>query len=67
MYSYINYKQKESVFFYVKLLAFMKQNIQDYKPQKRGKKTRQGQSTLTKYAHKGSKLRYKKRYRGQGK
>ena len=45
----------------------MKQNIQDYKPQKRGKKTRQGQSTLTKYAHKGSKSRYKKRYRGQGK
>ena len=45
----------------------MKQNIQDFKPKKKGKKTSQGQSTLTKYSHKGSKLRYKKRYRGQGK
>jgi hypothetical protein len=67
MYSYINYKQKESVFFHVKLSEAMKQNIQGYKPQKRGKKTRQGQSTLTKYSHKGSKSRYIKRYRGQGK
>jgi hypothetical protein len=39
----------------------------DYNPRKRGKKTSQGQSTLTKYSHKGSKKRYIKRYRGQGK
>ena len=45
----------------------MRQNLQEYKPKKRGKKTSQGQSTLTKYSHKGSKSRYIKRYRGQGK
>tara|TARA_B100002019_G_C21192865_1_gene559801 strand:- start:610 stop:747 length:138 start_codon:yes stop_codon:yes gene_type:complete len=30
------------------------------------KKTRQGQSTRTKYGNKASKKYYKKRYRGQG-
>jgi len=45
----------------------MRQTLVDYKPKKQGKKTSQGQSTLTKYSHKGSKSRYIKRYRGQGK
>ncbi len=45
----------------------MRLTLVDYKPRKRGKKTRQGQSTLTKYSHKGSKKRYIKRYKGQGK
>ncbi len=43
------------------------QTSQGYRPQKRGKKTTQGSSKLTKYSHKGSKRRYTKRYRGQGK
>ncbi len=45
----------------------MRYNTPEYKPKKQGKKTAQGQSTLTKYSHKGSKKRYIKRYRGQGK
>lgn len=67
IYYYINYRQKESTFSSDKLLASMLQNTQIYKPQKRGKKTTQGSSTLTKYSHKGSKRRYIKRYMGQGK
>jgi len=42
-------------------------NIDNYKTRKKGKKTTIGLSTLTKYGNKGSKSRYKKRYRGQGK
>jgi len=44
----------------------MRLTLVDYKPRKRGKKTRQGNSSLTKNSHKGSKSRYIKRYRGQG-
>ena len=36
----------------------MIRKLLDYKPPKRGKKTAQGQSTLTKYSHSGSKKRY---------
>jgi len=38
----------------------------DYNPKKDGKKTSQGQGRHTKFSHKGSKKRYIKRYRGQG-
>ena len=45
----------------------MKQNSYEYKPKDSGKKTTQGQGRNTKFSHKGSKRRYIKRYRGQGK
>jgi len=41
--------------------------MDDYKPSGRGKKTSQGMGRNTKFSHKGSKKRYVKRYKGQGK
>ena len=38
-----------------------------YKPQKRGKKTRQGLGRGTKFSTKVGSKRFKKKYRGQGK
>jgi len=67
IYYYINYRQKESTFFTISFWLLMKHLTQEHKPHKRGKKTAQGSSTLTKYSHKCSKGRYIKRYRGQGK
>ena len=38
----------------------------EYNPKPRGKKSSQGMGRNTKYSHKGSKKRYIKRSRGQG-
>ena len=45
----------------------MVQKTYEYKPKKSGKKTAQGHGRHTKFSNKGSKKRYIKRYRGQGK
>ena len=38
-----------------------------YKPQKRGKRTRQGLGRGTKFSTRAGSKRFKKKYRGQGK
>ena len=43
-----------------------KKMIDEYIPKQRGKKSAQGMGRNTKFSHKGSKKRYVKRNRGQG-
>ena len=43
-----------------------KKIIDEYIPKQRGKKSAQGMGRNTKFSHKGSKKRYVKRNRGQG-